>query len=177
MSERYLPVPVPAAEALLQRPHAARTCDPRLGLERGRTDRRRRGTRILVETVCANGTPNEGFLVRGHRGTVTATARESQEATTILRWATAAFTSAVYDSSIQFPKRERFLSQTDWLQIDADLGNLPPLPPVTDLTRQIFIQVWTLCTCVAGSRSSQPLRIASCESGPWAGLTARRVYV
>jgi hypothetical protein len=29
---------------------------------------------------------------------------------------------------------ERFLSQTDWLQIDADLGNLPARPSVADLT-------------------------------------------
>ena len=96
--------------------------------------------RTLAETVCANGTPNEGFLVRDvTEATVTVPPAPSKE--------TYDFTlgsGSFYLGGLRFevvpqivaegPDLERFLSQTDWLQIDADLGNLPARPSVADLT-------------------------------------------
>jgi hypothetical protein len=96
---------------------------------------------ILAETVCAKGTPNEGFLVRE----VTEATVTEPPAPTKETYDFALDSGSFYLGGLRFETiteilaqgpdiAERFLSQTDWLQIDADLGNLPARPSVADLT-------------------------------------------
>jgi hypothetical protein len=108
--------------------------------------------RILVETVCANGTPNDGFSVKD------VTRAEST-------YDFALGDGSFYLGGLRFEinsKAERFLSQADWLQIDADLGNLPPLPPVTvpgDFLRLdlVYLRGWEqTVTAVEDSELREP---------------------
>jgi Family of unknown function (DUF6519) len=122
--------------------------------------------RILAETVCAKGTPNEGFLVQEITdATVTEPPAPGEEIppskeTYDLTLASGSF----YLGGLRFevvpqivaegPDLERFLSQTDWLQIDADLANLPVRPSVEDLTEDdtfrvradlVYLRGWEQC--------------------------------
>jgi Family of unknown function (DUF6519) len=118
--------------------------------------------RILAETICANGTPNEGFLVQEvTAATVTEPPAPSKET-----YDFALGSGSYYLGGLRFEViteivakgpdiTERFLSQTDWLQIDADLGNLPARPSVADLTNAdgsfkvridlVYLRGWEQC--------------------------------
>lgn len=122
--------------------------------------------RILAETVCAKGTPNEGFLVQDITDTtVTEPPAPGQEFPSTKE--TYDFTLAsgsfylgglrfeVVPQIVEFgPDVERFLSQADWLQIDADLGNLPARPSLADLANEdgfrvradlVYLRGWEQC--------------------------------
>jgi hypothetical protein len=124
--------------------------------------------RTLVDMVCAHGTPNEGFLVHDvAEAIVTGPSVLGEE----FPPSKATYDFALGDGSFylgglrfevafeivaQGPDiAERFLSQTDWLQIDADLRNLPARPSVQDLTNQdgsfkvrhdlVYLRGWEQC--------------------------------
>src|SRR5918999_3165603 len=89
--------------------------------------------RTLAETVCAKGTPNEGFLVQEvTEATVTVPSTSSKE-TYDFTLASGSFYLGGLRFEVVPEIAERFLSQTDWLQIDADLRNLPLRSSVADL--------------------------------------------
>jgi hypothetical protein len=124
--------------------------------------------RILVETVCANGTPNEGFLVQEvTEATVTEPPVPGEEfppgkETYDFALGSGSFYlgglrfEVIFKIVAQGPDiTEQFLSQTDWLQIDADLQNLPARPSAADLTNQdgsfkvrrdlVYLRGWEQC--------------------------------
>jgi hypothetical protein len=117
--------------------------------------------RILAETVCAKGTPNEGFLVQeATEATVTEPPVLGEEfPPTKGTYDFALASGSFYLGGLRFeivPEiAERFLSQTDWLQIDADLANLPVRPSVEDLTNEdstfrvradlVYLRGWEQC--------------------------------
>ncbi|MGH8563221.1 MAG: DUF6519 domain-containing protein [Gammaproteobacteria bacterium] len=123
--------------------------------------------RILAETVCAKGTPNEGFLVQDITDTtVTEPPAPGEEFPPSKETYDFALGSgSFYLGGLRFevvpqivaegPDLERFLSQTDWLQIDADLGNLPARPSLADLTNAdgsfkarvdlVYLRGWEQC--------------------------------
>ncbi|MGH2396671.1 MAG: DUF6519 domain-containing protein, partial [bacterium] len=117
--------------------------------------------RILAETVCAKGTPNEGFLVQGvTEATVTEPPVLGEEfPPTKETYDFALASGSFYLGGLRFevvPEiAERFLSQTDWLQIDAELGNLPARPSLADLTNAdgsftvrhdlVYLRGWEQC--------------------------------
>jgi Family of unknown function (DUF6519)/Right handed beta helix region len=96
--------------------------------------------RTYAEVICSKGTPNEGFLVAGVTdATVTEAPGPGEEfppgkETYDFEWRDGSF----YLCGLRFETdsgiAERFLKQTDWLQIDADLQNIPARPAVSDLT-------------------------------------------
>jgi DNA-binding MarR family transcriptional regulator len=103
--------------------------------------------RILAETVCAKGTPNEGFLVRR-----ITEAKVTKKVTYDFTLASGSFYLGGLRFEIVPEIVERFLSQTDWLQIDADLGNLPFLPSLDDLeggeksrVDLVYLRGWEQC--------------------------------
>ncbi len=117
--------------------------------------------RTLVETICAKGTLNEGFLVQGvTETTVTMPPALGEEfPPTKETYDFALASGSFYLGGLRFEIvpgiAERFLSQTDWLQIDADLGNLPARPSVADLTNEdgsfrvrfdlVYLRGWEQC--------------------------------
>jgi len=127
--------------------------------------------RILAETVCASGTPNDGFLVDDiTAATVTMPPALGEEFPPSKE--TYDFTlgdGSYYLGGLRFETTtevvargpditERFLNQTDWLQIDADLRNLPTRPSVVDLTSAdgsfkirhdlVYLRGWEQCVTV-----------------------------
>jgi hypothetical protein len=123
--------------------------------------------RILAETICANGTPNEGFLVQEvTEATVTEPPVPGEEFPPSKEsYDFALGSGSFYLGGLRFevvpqivaegPDLERFLSQTDWLQIDADLRNLPARPSLADLTNEdgsfkvrhdlVYLRGWEQC--------------------------------
>jgi hypothetical protein len=122
----------------------------------------------VVETVCAKGTPNEGFLLQEiTEATVIEPPAVGEEVpSSKVTYDFALGSGSFYLGGLRFEifteivadgpdLTERFLSQTDWLQIDADLGNLPARPSVADLTnadgsfkvRQdlVYLRGWEQC--------------------------------
>jgi hypothetical protein len=117
--------------------------------------------RIHAEVICSKGTPNEGFLVAGVTdATVTQPSGPGEEFpprkdTYDLQWGDGSF----YLCGLRFETdsgiAERFLKQTDWLQIDADLQNIPARPTVSDLTNPdgstrerfdlVYLRAWEQC--------------------------------
>jgi hypothetical protein len=117
--------------------------------------------RTYVEIICSRGTPNAGFLVSG---VTEATVRESTgpgeelppaKETYDFKWASGSF----YLGGLRFETdaaiAEHFLGQADWLQVDADLGNLPARPTVSELTNPdgsrrerfdlVYLRGWEQC--------------------------------
>jgi hypothetical protein len=124
--------------------------------------------RTLVETVCANGTPNEGFFVQEvTNATVTEPPVLGEEFPPTKETYDFALGSGSFylggrrfeiisEIVAQGPDiAERFLSQTDWLQIDANLANLPARPSAADLTNAdgsfkvrrdlVYLRGWEQC--------------------------------
>ena len=118
--------------------------------------------RTLLDILCCRGTSNEGFRVHD----VETTSREVPGGSGDVEFP---FTSvATYDFSIgdgsfylgglRFevgPAEESFLGQSDFLQVDADAGTLPPGPTVADLTDAngntrtrsdlVYLRAWEQC--------------------------------
>lgn len=102
--------------------------------------------RRTVETICAKGTSNQGFLV----GRVKDASYDFPLAS-----------GSYYLGGLRFEVvpgiEERFLSQTDWLQmqIDPTAANLPVRPSVEDLTDEngnfttrhdlVYLRAWEQC--------------------------------
>ena len=124
--------------------------------------------RTVVETVCAKGTPNEGFLVQEvTEATVTEPPAVGEEVpSSKATYDFALGSGSFYLGGLRFEifteivadgpdLTERFLTQADWLQIDADLGNLPARPSVADLTNAdgsfkvrhdlVYVRGWEQC--------------------------------
>ncbi len=184
VSERYLAFPVPATKALFQRPHE----QGRVILDSDWNESERiddeEARRTLAETVCANGTPNEGFLVRDvTEATVTVPPAPSRETYDFTLGSGSFYLAGlrveVVTQIVAEGPRPRAVFKPDrWLQIDADLGNLPARPSVADLTNADHSRfAMTLCTCAAGNRASRPWRTASCASGRWVGRIPRSACV
>lgn len=97
--------------------------------------------RTLLDIICSKGTPNQGFRVGGvERETVRIPGDPGDDDVSIDSVETYDFSLApgsFYLGGLRFevgPGAERFLDQSDWLQIDADPVNLPAPPSVADLT-------------------------------------------
>lgn len=123
--------------------------------------------RILAETVCAKGTPNEGFLVQDITDTTVTEPPVPGEEFPPSKdtYDFALGSGSFYLGGLRFevvpqivaegPDLERFLSQIDWLQIDADLSNLPARPSLEDLTNPdgthkervdlVYLRGWEQC--------------------------------
>ena len=96
--------------------------------------------RTHAEVICSKGTPNQGFLITGVKAqSITEPPAwgeefpESKE-TYDLIWEEGSF----YLGGLRFETDsafdESFLRQSDWLQSDLDLQNMPTRPSVSDLT-------------------------------------------
>jgi hypothetical protein len=98
--------------------------------------------RTLIEIVCAKGTPNNGFLVG-----------EVSNETYDFPLTSGSF----YLGGLRFEvvPDEQFLTQTDWLQIDADPANLLARPAPANLRRGngsfrdrydlVYLRGWEQC--------------------------------
>src|SRR5262249_27731057 len=85
--------------------------------------------RTLVEVICSHGTSNQGFRVENVQGADVAIPGPSTAASYNFNFENGSF----YIGGLRFESEtdgnlETFLSQSDWLQIDASADNLPPRP-------------------------------------------------
>ena len=116
--------------------------------------------RTRVETICSKGTPNQGFLVGDvTEATVTDPAGEGEFPPSFQTYDFRMAAGSFYLGGLRFevlPEiEERFLSQTDWLQIDASLSHLPARPSVEELTNEdgkfkerydlVYLRGWEQC--------------------------------
>ncbi|GKT07111.1 DUF6519 domain-containing protein [Desulforhabdus sp. TSK] len=117
--------------------------------------------RIQAEVICSRGTPNEGFLVTGMtEATVTEPPGPGEEfpttkATYDFDWGDGSFYLCGLRFETDSTFAERFLKQADWLQLDADLQDLPSRPQVADLTNPngvsrerydlVYLRAWEQC--------------------------------
>ena len=129
--------------------------------------------RTLVEVICAKGTSNGGFLV-SCRGKSTYRCRMGIPCRlTTSPSRTGVFTSAGCALKVQTDVAARhFLSQADWLQIDAPRGNLPH-SRTADLQSRPEGRGTTWYTCAVGSSVSPRWKTVSCANGPSEGPTHR----
>ena len=117
--------------------------------------------RTLAEVICSKGTPNEGFLVTElNDATVTQLPGPGEEFpqtkdTYDFQWGDGSFYLGGLRFETDSATTEHFLKQTDWLQIDADLQNIPARPTVSDLTNPdgstrerfdlVYLRAWEQC--------------------------------
>ena len=108
--------------------------------------------RTLVEVICAKDTSNRGFLVGQPSHVDITPAGENPVPTFDFTFQNGSF----YLGGLRFESQtegapETFLSQADWLQIDAVAGNLPRRPQPQDLpaggTRHdlVYLRGWEQC--------------------------------
>ncbi|MDJ0889918.1 MAG: PASTA domain-containing protein [Gammaproteobacteria bacterium] len=117
--------------------------------------------RTLAETVCAKGTPNDGFRiidvrVAGDQGS----------------YDFAISPGSFYLGGLRFEiaEQERLRDQTDWLQVDAEDTVLPALPASED-THLVYLRAWE--QCVSAVEDSEILEHAL--GGPDTSVLVRRM--
>jgi hypothetical protein len=128
--------------------------------------------RTLIDLVCSRGTANHGFLVaQPSEATVTLPTGESVQA-----YDFALGQGSFYLGGLRFESEpETFLSQSDWLQIDAVAGNLPTAP--TDLSPGevrhdlVYLRGWE--QCVTAVEDSELREVAL--GGPDTSVRIRRM--
>jgi len=117
--------------------------------------------RTYAEVICSKGTPNEGFLVTAvNDATVTEPPGPGEEFpptkdTYDFEWGNGSYYLCGLRFETDAAVTERFLKQTDWLLIDADLQNIPARPAVSDLTNAdgitrerfdlVYLRGWEQC--------------------------------
>lgn len=117
--------------------------------------------RTQAEVICSKGTPNTGFLVdEVNDASVTEPPEPGDEIpsakeTYDFEWADGSFYLGGLRFETDLAIAENFLRQADWIQINADLANLPARPTVSDLTDDagnfserfdlIYLRAWEQC--------------------------------
>ncbi|MEA3276284.1 MAG: DUF6519 domain-containing protein, partial [Pseudomonadota bacterium] len=85
--------------------------------------------RTLMEIVCSKGTPNQGFAVENPvRKEVTPPTSDPVQSYDFALQDGSFYLGGLRHEIETDDPPETFLRQTDWLQIDADAGNLPTPP-------------------------------------------------
>jgi hypothetical protein len=139
--------------------------------------------RTLLDILCSKGTPNRGFLV----GTPEAEAVETPgpNGITVPSYDFALAEGSFYLGGLRFEASsehpDTFLSQSDWLQVDADPANLPAQPTVADLTDDngnalerhdlVYLRGWEQCVTAVEDREIREAALG----GPDTSVRIRRM--
>jgi len=106
--------------------------------------------RTLIDVICSNGTPNQGFRVGNVQGADVAIPGGNPVASYNFNFENGSF----YIGGLRFESEtdespETFLGQNDWLQIDASADSLPVRPndlPVGGVRHDlIYLRGWEQC--------------------------------
>jgi len=124
--------------------------------------------RTLIDVLCSKGTSNAGFLVDEVETAVEEVpvdGDDPEEPVTVEDVATYDFELAAgsfYLGGLRFEidPAERFLEQSDWLQIDAAAADLPVAPTAAELPRYdlVYLRGWE--QCVTATEDSEILEPA-----------------
>lgn len=132
--------------------------------------------RTLIDVICSNGTPNQGFRV----GNVQGADVEIPGPNTVESYNFNFENGSFYIGGLRFESEtdenpETFLGQNDWLQIDASANDLPPrpldLPPGGARHDLIYLRGWE--QCVTAVEDSELLERAL--GGPDTSVRVRRM--